>query len=33
MVTERNAKTPHSFFAQGRTGSVIVKPPKNDPDK
>jgi hypothetical protein len=33
MVTERNAKTPHSSFAQGRTASVIVKPPKYDPDK
>jgi hypothetical protein len=32
MVTERSAKTPHSSFAQGRTASVIVKPPKYDPE-
>jgi hypothetical protein len=33
MVTERNAKTPHSSFAQRRPASVIVKPHQNDPDK
>ena len=26
MVTERNAKTLHASFAQGRTASVIAKP-------